>query len=288
MKFIVTADWHLRSDLPRCRRDKNWIETQKKILDWLYKIYKESESTLIYVVGDVFHTSSEWGVLSLVLAEISKFDNIIIIPGNHDLKYHTQIKNTPFEIVQWWNNGKIRWGFTEQNEVELSDINNLIIDPVQLIHTLVWKKESDRPHPDAGGIVSDELFKRYPKAKWILTGDNHQSFHIEKEGSHIINPGCLIRQKANEIDYVPCVYLVDTEAEAVKKIPVPDDESIFDDTYLKESNEREEQIAAFVSSLKNNSSISLSFRDNVEDHLKKGNIDQGTKDLIIEIMEECK
>ena len=32
MKYIVTADWHLRSQKPRCRLDSDWMETQRKAL----------------------------------------------------------------------------------------------------------------------------------------------------------------------------------------------------------------------------------------------------------------
>lgn len=35
MKAIITADWHLRSTVPRCRKNEDWVGTQKRLLQFI-------------------------------------------------------------------------------------------------------------------------------------------------------------------------------------------------------------------------------------------------------------
>ena len=36
MNVIITADWHLRKDKPRCRLDEDWFGTQKKVIQFIF------------------------------------------------------------------------------------------------------------------------------------------------------------------------------------------------------------------------------------------------------------
>ena len=38
MRFILTADWHIRATKPRCRKDENWMETQRNALNQIFEI----------------------------------------------------------------------------------------------------------------------------------------------------------------------------------------------------------------------------------------------------------
>ena len=42
MRFICTADWHLRATRPQCRIDEDWILTQKNALNQIKKYIVEN------------------------------------------------------------------------------------------------------------------------------------------------------------------------------------------------------------------------------------------------------
>ena len=94
MKFVLTADWHLREDLPRCRVDKDWIQVQKNALGQILSICRKKNCNL-YVVGDIFHRSSEFRMVRMVqnLADELEKTNLRLyyLAGNHDLKYHSSL-----------------------------------------------------------------------------------------------------------------------------------------------------------------------------------------------------
>ena len=94
MRFILTADWHLRATPPRCRIDKDWIETQRKALEQVYK-YALGYKCSVFVVGDIFHSNSDvsFQCIQMVQDLADKLDKIeqglFILCGNHDLLYHS-------------------------------------------------------------------------------------------------------------------------------------------------------------------------------------------------------
>ena len=55
MQGIISGDWHLRADRPRCRLDENWMETQRWACEQVAKIAIEKDCD-IYITGDIFDT----------------------------------------------------------------------------------------------------------------------------------------------------------------------------------------------------------------------------------------
>jgi len=98
-KFIVTSDWHLRYDKPRCRLDEDWIETQRKTIQFVYDEAIKRSADII-ICGDLFHepkprNPQELEIMIIKAAKefyekTNKYTYIII--GNHSLLYHN-IKN---------------------------------------------------------------------------------------------------------------------------------------------------------------------------------------------------
>ena len=90
MKFICTADWHIRATRPRCRIDENWIETQVKVLRQLAKISDERNAPII-VVGDLFHSNSDtsFECINMVQKLADYLGELYMLAGNHDLPYHS-------------------------------------------------------------------------------------------------------------------------------------------------------------------------------------------------------
>jgi len=294
MKFICTADWHIRATRPRCRIDENWIETQAKALRQLAKISDEKNAP-IFVVGDLFHSNSDtsFECINMVqkLADIS--GELYILAGNHDLPYHSSENldksaigillnsESVFEIEHFFEKviGFEHINYSASN-FDKEDNENAEI---------VFKHVLTIPEDDKPNFVDCEtpesLLKKFPDAKWIFTGDYHHNFHYEKNGRHVVNSGCLLRQVADMKDYQCGVYYIDTDENIVEFIPIIDNEQLIDDSYIEKENEREKRIDDFVNKLKNTQSVSFDFVDNVQKSILVNKFNNDLEDVINELME---
>jgi DNA repair exonuclease SbcCD nuclease subunit len=294
-KYLVAGDTHFRRSVPEARldRDDEWIGVQMQALRWFGNLSLEREASRIFT-GDIFDSSNEpLSIMDAVAGEILYGTSLSIIPGNHDLRHHTQVRRTSYgmlervlEQVRSDIDGT-EWTLTNLNEPcqgweELIGGEDM---KILIIHTLTWKTEKQRPHPDAGGITADELLDRYPDVKWIFTGDNHQAFHHERDGRHVINPGCFLRHKANEIDYTPTVFLVDLDTEGVEAVSVPDPSGKITDAHRRGKEERDERLQAVIDKVRDGNAVSFSFTDNVTDALRDKKVSPEVRKEVEEIME---
>lgn len=266
MRFIATADWHLRQELPRCRLDSDWLDTQRARIRAVASIASDYGVPTIHT-GDLFHhprVATE--VVNMCLSELNAdFPyGFFLMAGNHDLPYHSldnimqssigtilQLVRTPgcLPDIDWAHFGCDAPGTA----------------PIRLVHRLIWPDAKSRPDViEDVGQTAEELLAEFPASKWIIAGDYHHAFHVEIAGRHVINPGCLTIQAADMIGYVPGVYLVDTIAESVAFIQIPDNGQLVTDAYLKESDARDERIGALVAKLEAGTMTSLDFDENVD------------------------
>lgn len=290
MKLIVSADWHLRNQLPRCRKDENWIETQKKTIEQVSEYCKKYRCDL-FIVGDIFHSHSETTVeiiqlVQNVAKELKQYGlSVYILAGNHDLLYHSSeninksaigvlLKSANIFPISWYSEEISAGNFDEETE------NKKII----FKHVLVFPDAKSLP-PNVDAITAKELLSEYDKAQWIFTGDMHKNFHYEKNGRHVINPGCLIREVSDMKDYQNGVYFVDTEKEIVEWLVIKDNESFVDDSYILKEKEKEERIEKFADKLKETKNISLDFISNVEQSISENKISDELKETIEELLD---
>ena len=294
MKFICTADWHIRATRPRCRIDENWIETQVKALRQLSKISDEKNAP-IFVVGDLFHSNSDTSFECINM--VQKFADIsgelYILAGNHDLPYHSSENldksaigillnsESVFEIEHFFEN-VIGFAHINYSASNFDKEDNKFAE-------IVFKHVLTIPEEDKPDFVDCEtpetLLEKFPNAKWIFTGDYHHNFHYEKNGRHVVNSGCLLRQVADMKDYQCGVYFVDTDENIVEFIPIIDNEQLIDDSYIEKENEREKRIDDFVNKLKNTQSVSFDFVDNVQKSIFVNKFDNDLENVINELME---
>ena len=268
MKFIFCADLHLRPDKPRCRIDDNWIETQFKQVEFIFQTCKDKNVFLI-IGGDIFNRPQISDYIKTRFIEIiCKYDiDVYIYAGNHDLPYHNweNVNNSSFGII-WSIKDNIK------NIKSLDKIGKYMHYGEELIgeetglyflHKLIFQSRSKMP-PNTNAFTAKEILDKYPKAKWIFSGDNHRGFHYEDNGRHLIMAGCINRQHADTKDYDPCIWYVDTDTANVEKIMINDNMDFVDDEYLKNADERDSRIAALLDIIKNSSKVSLDFRENVK------------------------
>lgn len=282
--MIITADWHIRNTKPRCRIDEDWIETQKKALNQVAEICKNKKASLM-IIGDIFHSNSDtsFECINMIQNLSNRIGGIYILAGNHDLLYHSSAnihKSAIGILLQSENVFKIKDYSDEFSAYNFDEERKEM--PYMFIHTLTI------PSKDKSEFIECEtpesLLEKYPRAKWIFTGDYHKNFVYENKGRYVINSGCLIRQVSDMKNYQCGVYYVDTDKEIIEFIPIIDDEELVDDEYITIRDEREERIENFVNKLKDVESVSLDFIDNIEKALLVNKIDDKLKDCIKELI----
>ena len=295
MKYIITADWHLRSQKPRCRLDENWINTQREALTQIAAYAGEYEAHVI-VVGDIFHSTNEttMEIIGLVQEFASMLDefelSLYILAGNHDMPQHNieNLHRSAFNILL---NSKNVFHINQMEfDHKLSAVDFGMEDKpgAEIIfkHVLCFPEKEKVP-PNAKIIKPSELFEENTNAKYIFTGDYHRQFVYRKKGKKLLNPGCLLRQAADMIDYEPSCFLVDlgNDELSYKICPIVDDGKLVTDEYLETEKARNDRIGAFIERIKSNEQVSFDFIENVHTMMKNNKIDADTKSIILELME---
>jgi hypothetical protein len=297
MKGIITADWHLRADRPRCRTDEDWNSTQRAALEKVIFYANKYHCSVIHV-GDLFHSASvSPKIINMLIDSLKKLKSgcFYITSGNHDLPYHNwdNVNSSAFGIIHTLigafdkirNLNELGWAGPFDRDPEIDSNAN---SSIRFIHRLVFESIKNMP-PNIEAISANELLNEYPDAHWIFTGDNHKSFHYSSKDRHVINPGCLIRQTADLRDYSPGVYYVDTAKLEIEFLPIIDNTELVTDIYIKKEQEREKRIAAFVESIQGAEKFTLSFLDNLESAIIHNNtLDSATISTVRAIIEESK
>ena len=283
-KFIVSADFHLRADKPRCRIDEDWMAFQKLVLSNISDL-SNSFNIPICIVGDIFNTATVPDHVKNLFIEFANNSYMIYgLAGNHCLPYHSwkNMNNSSFGVL--WNSGVINslkdigiyYHFGEEAQ---GDDTGIVF-----YHQLVFPDIKSMP-PNTKALVAQDMLDMFPDAKWICLGDYHRAFHYEKNGRHVINPGCITIQTADMKDYDPSIYIVDTDNETVEMVKLTNSKHNIVDDYLRTEEERETRISSFIESVRRADDIGFDFNANVEEGLKKNKFSKRTKDMISRLME---
>lgn len=296
MKFICTADWHIRATRPRCRVDNDWQETQRMALAKVMKVAIDKKSPVL-VVGDIFHSNSDtsFECIQLVQQMADKLGGLYILAGNHDLPYHSSENLDKSAIGVLLNSNNVhlikdyltKWNLEQEYPYIISAGNFDEEDDERA--EIVFKHVLTIPSEDKPDFVDCEtpesLLEKFPNAKWIFTGDYHHNFHYERKGRHVVNSGCLLRQVSDMKNYQCGVYFVDTDENIVEFIPIIDNEDLIDDSYILQENERNERIEFFVDKLKKTKGVSLDFIENVQNEMKHNKFETELVQVVGELLE---
>ena len=274
--MIITADWHLRGDRPRCRLDADWIETQRNSIRQIVDFANEKQDHLC-IIGDIFNTARvATEVVNMTIEELLRCDKPpLLLAGNHDLPYHSyeKVNQSSFGILkkifpELGTDAATR--FIGEHSANPFDLDDFEADSkIVFTHVLCFPDEDSRPMEECG-ITAEELLAKFPNAETIFTGDYHTAFIFEKDGRRVINPGCINRQVADYYDYVPRVWHVTDEG--VEPYFLEDPMEMVTDDYLRKVEERDERIDSFLEMVEFKGSLSLSFTDNVNAALADNNI----------------
>jgi len=248
--LILTSDWHLREDVPICYVGDFWND-QWEAVDFVSSLQIMYDCPIIHA-GDLF---DHWKPSPFLLTKASGnlSENFYTIYGQHDLPQHNLDLaykcglynlniNNQLTILDWYSEYTgIHWGQSPQPiDSDFSDHK-----------ILVWHKfnyQGKLPWPGCTSPTANKLLKDYPY-DLIVTGDNHKSFVESYQGRLLVNPGSLMRQDADQIDFHPCVYLYHAEDNTVTKVELPFKEGVISREHIEKANQKNERLEAYINRL---------------------------------------
>jgi len=291
---ILTSDWHLRETTPTCRTDDFWKAQWDKV-DWIAELQKQYDCPVLHA-GDLFH---HWKPSPFLLSMTIKHlpDKFVTIYGQHDLPQHSlELKEksgiyvlekaekviTDFELLN--NETPFRivfasWGKSPNSE-EAIGIQNVL-----LWHNFTYVGKE--PWPGCSSPKAHALLHKYKQFDLILTGDNHQSFTSRGiDDNLLVNPGSLMRQSADQIDFKPKVYLWYAKTNTVEAIEVPIEKGVISREHIEVKQDRDDRIDAFISRLDTDWKMTMDFDKNLAMFFSKNRVRREVKEIINEAKEE--
>lgn len=288
-QFIITGDWHLREQVPTCRKNQNecdWMTTQREKIMRMASFF--SGEYMVIHTGDLFHRarSSNKTILSaLHFLDLFGKTKVINIPGNHDLIGNnlSDISGTSWEIIKAAGSICVP---IKRKQVKRG-VCFILDEPINcaIYHGYVHNAEKEI-NPLIEGYTAEELCDELRQADFIFTGDNHQAFSYQsKRGQLLINPGHITRQSANEFDQEPGFYALVLDKNDSKKYisrfvsfdVSPEDISR---DHLEKIEIRDSRIESFVSTLSGSMELSMSFESNLKKYIQENSIRKGVADVV--------
>jgi hypothetical protein len=288
--LIIAADLHIREDCPVCRVD-SFFDAQAKKIKFIKDLQIKWKCPIL-VAGDIFHM---WKPSPFLLAWSIEHlpDEMIVIPGQHDLPNHNIDLINKSGIFVLERAGKVKL-LLDGDSVDINGTTLYAypfgstprkdVSGIALWHHLVWQGE--RPWPTCTDPNADDVLDEYSNFSMICTGDNHKSF-VARQGKRVlVNAGSLTRQTADQVDHRPRVYLWSAATNHVTLVYIPIQDNVISREHIDKINERDDRIEAFVRSLSDEAGCDVNFEQNLEIFLKTNNIRTSVKQIIYKAMEQ--
>ena len=302
--LILSADWHIRSDVSENRID-DFLREQERKIDFILDMSNKYCCPIV-VAGDIGDKSKweNWLLEKYIKKFKAHSQNILVLPGQHDLPNHRLDKlsesglgvlaaskaiikltrlNLLGSVASWLSPfpfGKelCPIGIIKEKN---SQYKNIAVTHQLISQSRLWEGQENF-------VSAKSLLKKFPEYDLIVSGDNHQSFIEKYEGRLLVNPGSIMRSTIAQINHKPKVYLWSAEDNEVKaiEIPIRSAKKVFDLFVMKKQDKRDERMSAFVESLKFDCEFKMSFKDNLDKFLNENKVEQGIKNKIFMSLEK--
>ena len=289
--LILSADWHLmeKERNPPCRLDSHWDAQWDKVKQ-ITKLMEEYGCDCI-MAGDLFeHWKTSPQLLNRCLKDLpggeTDYYQLRTVIGNHDMPQHNldNMDKSGFQTLK--EAGKIfvfdgvHWGQDPTPFLDWCTFRHTFkpFRKVVVAHMMTWQGKT--PWPGCTDPEADEVFDIFPEADLIITGHNHKTFTAKRGKRLLINPGSLLRHKADQIDHKPCVFLWNAETNTCKPHYLKIKKNVISREHIEIKKNKKAREEAFVEKLKDGWDITLSFRDNLEKSFQKNKISDKIKQLI--------
>ncbi len=294
-EFIIAGDLHLDPGHPLARTD-DFQQAQKEKLDFIRSKARMNGCPVIFP-GDVFNAPvvPQW-LEKMAIEEMPEF---IAVPGQHDLpgnniknygktslavleaghpkgtvlKPEEKTQYLPCQNGQWfWIEG-FWWGAGLKRFHKKDDYQ--LFYKIAVIHRLTWKNK--KPWKGCTAESAKSLIKRMKQYDLIITGDNHERFIAEHEGTVLVNCGSVMRREADQTEHKPAIYLFTQDFE-LEEVELPINENVLSRKHIDQEKKKEEKRRTYVKNLKSMTRPGLNFRRNLEEEL--GNTTSEVADIV--------
>lgn len=297
MKLIASGDMHLDgAKTPLCRTD-DFYQAQVNALEHINELAKKHNAKRIDA-GDIVDRAVGKSVSDAVKTEnliIKHIPELIAIVGNHCLKNKS---------LKYLDESIIHVPITAGNIIHVYKEPYTIPDSGVMIHGFNWGEnicEIDEKYKDdgmthialyhgfvdekvntlIGGVVASEIVKEFHESyDFIVTADHHKPFTHTYKGCTLINVGSMMRLKANQIDYKPSVWLIDTETKEFEPLYLPIEEGVISIDHLQLLKDRDERIESFVISMDETYESTAVYEENIKLYIAANKKDGDSKILI--------
>jgi len=301
---ILSADWHLREDQPEAWQE-DYQAAQEDTLEYVANLQQKHECPVL-VAGDVFdrHGASlrKWvspGFLRWVMERMP--EKVICVPGQHDLPQHNIHLYDKSCLAALEEAGRVTV-LSDDHSMRIGAVDGVLFGfpfgsklcgndkdeggfprLIALVHAMTYRRR--RPFPGCTAPNGNKLMGMMPGFDLILSGDNHQSFTVEKDGRLLVNPGSLMRMTAAQIEHEPRVYLWYAEDNTVDPVFIPQRPGAISREHIEEIEARDERIEAFVEALEDDIEIGLSFEQNLKEFMNSNKTSKAVQDIVWKAVE---
>ncbi len=294
----VCSDLHLSHKMPLARADADWYGVQQDYLQQIDRLAR-SHSCAVIIAGDIFDRPSSPS--ELVNLALTYLPDCYAVPGQHDMVNHSwaDIRKSSFytlvkarKIVMLQPGQPIEvgagtpmmvWGFPWGFPIKPPERRYDMHLNVAMCHAYLWTKTTGylgAPKESRLANVGGRL-KGFDVA---IIGDNHQHFHAKSGDCTVWNNGTLIRRKADEIPYKPCVGLLHADGTITRHyLDTSRDKFLDRDTLPSKVNTID--FEHFLDELTNLSDSAANFTHEVERLLEQERMPQDVKRLILKILD---
>lgn len=308
---VLTADVHWSHRAPVFRSNEpDWYKAQERAWEQVNILADERRCPII-IAGDLFNTWREphqlitWAMRMLGCPTFA-------IPGNHDLPGHSYIelhRSAYGVLVEAGKLGDIPASTTMTAKVILPGLilhgfpcgfpvkpcteGNISPFGVRLavIHEYVWTKKHGYP----GAPPEQRLGKYLDQIEGydaVLFGDNHNGFLAgggDDGTPFILNAGCLMRRRADEINYKPAVGLLYGDGSIQRHyLDISDDKFLTPEEMVDKAKELSTDFTEFLKELEGLGASALDFLEVVEQSLKADPPTEDVKATMLGILERVK
>lgn len=277
---ILMADPHLTESTPVSRTD-DYMAAQENKLEFIRTLSRKNGGCPVLCSGDVFdHWKASPWLCAWAFEHIPP--RFVTIPGNHDLPLHSMemYHKSALSLIDL------------VLDSHMTVMDNPAVYQAQgtgraivLLHELIFPTGDQSLSRVAQGRTAQEVLEEYGEYDLILTGDNHQTFVEEREGTLLVNPGSMMRITADQVDHKPCVYLYYADKNEVVPVELPIKRSVHSREHIDRREERDERIAAYIERLNQDWDNGLNFRQNLEAFCQENNVPRKVREVVWEHLE---
>ena len=231
-RIAVIGDLHMSDNKPQYRID-NFHLTQMDKFSEIINIGKEKKVDLYLFTGDFFHIPEpSYALLDNIIDILScnwPDSPIYSLIGNHDIfgyNYET--------LYRTGINNLIRNRHIKLLEQIVFELDHIVIKGIHVYSPKEYFIKEDKYKDYLKIIVAHDLitpekcvFESTPidnirtNTDIIICGDYHHPFDIQRDKTHFINTGAIIRHKVNE-DFEPSIVIITINERFVDPGEIPD------------------------------------------------------------------